>query len=233
MINLNILIVEDEVLIAQTIQLYLKEKDYHVCSICISYQEAIEAYHLYNPDLVLLDIRLYGEKSGIDIAKYLQALDHGPPFLFLTSQHDKRILDEAISTMPYGYIAKPLQKETLWTSIEAAMKLYKFHSKVESKLELIDGKNRHLIKVSDIMFIETDHVYSNIYLVNDIKLIVRYSLIFFQEKLDPDHFIRCHRSYMINKKFISSWNKEEITMADKTKIPIGKTNRDKTLEMIK
>ena len=72
MSTLKILIVEDEILIAETIKLYLEEKGHIIQDICISYREATRAIEREQPDLVVLDIRLYGEKSGIDVAKYIK-----------------------------------------------------------------------------------------------------------------------------------------------------------------
>ena len=68
----------------------------------ISYEEAFQAYNLRRPDLVLLDIRLYGTKSGIDFAAYLKEQVNGPPFIFLSSQNDQKILEQALETNPYG-----------------------------------------------------------------------------------------------------------------------------------
>ena len=107
--TLNILIVEDEVLIAQMLKLHLQEKGYSVQAICISYQEAVENYQQQHPDLVLLDIRLYGQKSGIDFAHFLLEQPKKTPFVYLTSQYDRRIFDLALQTNPYGYITKPIQ----------------------------------------------------------------------------------------------------------------------------
>ena len=86
--NLKVLIVEDEVLIAETIRMYLEELNYIVTAICISYEEAIETFHLNTPDLGLLDIRLFGSKSGIDVAHYLYIPVNKHQYVFLTSQFD-------------------------------------------------------------------------------------------------------------------------------------------------
>jgi len=224
--RLNILIVEDEILIAETIKLYLLEMNHSVCAICISYEEALAAFHLHSPDLVLLDIRLFGDKSGIDVANYLKSVEPKSPYIFLTSQHDKRILELALNTIPYGYIAKPLQKETLWTSIETAYQLFQVHHADLEKLEISDGKENYKINVNEILFIQADHVYTHIFLVNDKKIIIRKGIQYLQDLLSSILFVRCHRSFLVNTKFIKKWNRELIEMNNGAIIPISRTYRE-------
>lgn len=230
--SLCILIVEDEILIAETIRLYLEEAGHRVCAACISYEQALAAFILHEPDLVLLDIRLFGEKSGIDVAQYLQTADPPTPYIFLTSQHDKRILDLALKTVPYGYITKPLQKQTLWTSIEAAYKLFLFHHNRREKLEISDGKENYKINLDDILYIEADHVYTHIFLMNDRKLIVRKGLQQIQDLLNMYIFIRCHRSFIINAKMVERWNKDMLLLKNGVNIPVSKTYKDSVLHQL-
>ncbi|MBK7880951.1 MAG: response regulator transcription factor [Saprospiraceae bacterium] len=231
--SLNILIVEDEILIAETIKLYLQEANHKVCTICISYDEAITAFHLHSPDLVLLDIRLFGEKSGIDVANYLKSIEPKSLYIFLTSQHDKRILDLALKTIPYGYIAKPLQKETLWTSIEAAYQLFTFHYKEPEKIEISDGKENYKLNVNEILYIQADHVYSHIFLEKDKKLIIRKAIQYLHDLLSPTLFVRCHRSFIINTEFVKKWNREVVEMSNGTIIPISKSYKEITNNKLK
>lgn len=129
--KLNILIVEDEILIAELISEYLIETGHEVLGIALSYEEALQQINLRKPDLILVDIRLYGENSGIDLVNHLNGQQESIPIIYLSSQYDQRTLQLALNTNPYGYLTKPIRKETLWTSIEAAYQLYL------SKIQLI------------------------------------------------------------------------------------------------
>ena len=171
MISLKILIVEDEILIAETIRFHLEEREHEVTDICISFEEAVQSYQLRKPDIVLLDIRLFGEKSGIDYANFLKEQTNTPPFIYLTSQYDKRVLDKALDTNPYGYLTKPFRKESLWTSIESAYNLYQSTNKKEEILHFFDGKMNHPVKLSELIYIHADHVYSIVYLTNNRKML--------------------------------------------------------------
>ena len=162
---------EDEIIIAETIKYYLEERGYNVLRIAISYDEAVQAYRLRCPDLVLLDIRLYDQKSGIDFANFLMSQSEAPPYIYLTSQYDQRILDEALKTNPSGYLTKPIQKETLWTTIEAAYQLHTSTNLINGIIQLYDGKKNHQIKLSEILYIQADHVYSKIFTKNGKEII--------------------------------------------------------------
>ncbi|MCC6816976.1 MAG: DNA-binding response regulator [Saprospiraceae bacterium] len=229
--KLKVLIVEDEILIAETIRLYLIEYGYDTSSICISYDEAIEKYHLDEPDLILLDIRLFGEKSGIDIAHYLNNQKNKPPYIFLTSQFDKRILDSAIQTLPFGYITKPFTKETLWTSIESAYKLYKQNG-INAAIEVYDGKQVHLLTKEEILYIQSEHVYTRYILNNNSEILCRVSFQKCVDTLMRYNFIRCHRTFCVNPKYIKRWNKIEISMKNDQNIPISSSYKSSVLAVL-
>lgn len=231
--KLKVLIVEDEILIAETIRLYLMEFGHIACAICISYEEAIEAFHLHAPDIILLDIRLFGEKSGIDLANYLNQQSPKPPYIFLTSQFDKRIIEPALQTLPFGYLTKPFVKETLLTSIEAAIVLYEHQQNTHPKIEIYDGKQMHVVDLREIVYLQSDHVYTKYILQNGNALLSRISFSQALENLDPNTFFRCHRSYIINLSFIAHWNKEEVGMKNGDTIPVSRSNREALSEIIK
>ncbi len=233
MTSLNILIVEDEILIAETIKYYLEERDYNVLSIAISYDEAVQAYRLRCPDLVLLDIRLYGQKSGIDFANFLSEQMSSPPYVYLTSQYDQRILAEALKTNPSGYLTKPIQKETLWTTIEAAYQLHTSTNLINAIIKIYDGKKNHQIKQSDILYIQADHVYSKIVLTNDVEIISRNTLLSLLEEINSIIMIWCHRSYIVNRNYIESWSSEGITLKNNIVIPISRSRKNEVIAALK
>ena len=80
--------------------------------IVISYEEAIRAITMTLPDVVLVDIRLFGEKSGLELAETIQMQYPHLPIVFLTSQYDVRVSNKALELNPSGYLVKPVQKRT-------------------------------------------------------------------------------------------------------------------------
>lgn len=117
---IRILIVEDEPLIAENISMYLNNHNYCVSAIAYDDDEAFKELKQNPPDAVLLDINLESPRDGVHIAEYINAYNK-VPFIFLTSYSDKNILERAKKTNPAGYIVKPFNEQTLYTTIEVAL----------------------------------------------------------------------------------------------------------------
>ena len=118
--EIRVLIVEDEPLIAENIAMYLNNHDFTVSGIAYDDEEALAELKNNPPDAVLLDVNLESPKNGIDIAEYINS-NNRIPFVFLTSYSDKTIVDRAKQTNPAGYIVKPFNEQTLYTTLEIAL----------------------------------------------------------------------------------------------------------------
>lgn len=226
----KILIVEDEVLVAGQLKKYL-ERSGHACSgHATSYEEAVELLGKEKPDLVLLDIRLYGNKTGIHLAKFMN--DHyGIPFIYLTSHFEKSTLEEAKNTRPAGYLTKPYQPDTLSTTIEICLFNHSQPLERSEKIEISEGKRRHLFLAREIYFMEADHVYTRIVL-EDRSILIRNSLNEIVETLANDLFMRVHKSFVVNIAHIDQVSATYI-LAKGHKIPIGRTFRNDVVEIIR
>lgn len=139
----NILIVEDESLVALDIASTLKKANYEVCAIANNYENAFHAVSIHRPDLILMDVYLDGHLDGIEAAKRLQlAMDSKIPIIFLTAYSDKNTLERAFQISPEGYLVKPFKREDLLTSV--ALALYKNslttqHDKMQESITLCEG----------------------------------------------------------------------------------------------
>src|SRR5882757_876764 len=122
-VKTSILIVEDQFIEANNIRLMLKEAGYTVLPLATSVAQALEILEHESADLVLLDILLEGEQSGIDLAKILKS--RGIPFVYLSANSDKRTLDSAKETEPYGFLVKPLRKKDVLIMLDVALYLHK------------------------------------------------------------------------------------------------------------
>jgi DNA-binding NarL/FixJ family response regulator len=136
----NILIVEDEPLIAEDIADVLRRNDFAVSAIVYTKEDALSELKNNTPDVAILDINLNGKMEGIEIAETI-ANQYNIPFIFLTSYSDKRTLTNAKFTEPSGYIVKPFTEAGLYSSLEIA--LYNFaqkskHNFPELKLTVIN-----------------------------------------------------------------------------------------------
>jgi two-component system cell cycle sensor histidine kinase/response regulator CckA len=116
----QILIVEDDNIIAMELEERLRGLEYKVCGVSSSGQDAIAQAHRLRPDLVLMDIRLRGAMDGVEAAAEIRSqLDI--PVIYLTAYADKSTLQRAKVTEPYGYILKPFEERELNTAVEMAI----------------------------------------------------------------------------------------------------------------
>lgn len=127
--NNKVLIVEDEFIVANDLQLILKQAGYMVTGIAVSAEEAYEHIAKNKPDLVLLDIYLEGKQSGIDIAKKLKT--ENIAFVYLSANSNQTILEEAKRTDPYGFLVKPFREKDLLITLEIAT--YRHKNSIESR----------------------------------------------------------------------------------------------------
>ena len=143
MSDIRVLIVEDEPLIAEDIAQGLEKNEFLVSAVVYSKEDAIEQLNTNLPDMVLLDINLSGEMSGIEIAEKINT-QYNIPFIFITSYSDKQTLEKAKFTEPSGYIVKPFNEASLYSTLEIA--LYNHAQKNKRKFpELSFNKiNQHL-----------------------------------------------------------------------------------------
>jgi len=127
--NENILIVEDEKIIALDLQRRLERFGYSVVGMASDGAEAIALARERSPDIILMDIMLAGPMDGIEAAKQIRAL-LGIPVIFLTAYTDEKTLERAKEVEPFGYILKPFKERELYTTIDIA--LYK--NSIDKKL---------------------------------------------------------------------------------------------------
>ncbi len=219
--NSKILIVEDEILIADTIKKYLVLNKYSVVGTVISFTEAIDLVKKNPPDLVLIDIILNGQKSGIDLAKYLR--NHYPkiPFLFISSQTDRLYMEALKKTNPDGFLTKPIRKDSLLAMIEVI--LFNHKDIPEDTILIRDNESSQNVKLDNITYIMAEHVYIRIYLLSGKMLLIRKSLRDISDEL-PEQFIRVHRSYIVNKKHIKKWNKNSLKIQN-VEVPISRSKK--------
>ena len=118
----QILIVEDESLIALELEEILVLDGYQVVGIVSSGNKAVHMAGSLMPDLILMDIRLKGTIDGIKAAQEIKK-SHNIPVIFLSALSDKNSLERATLAEPYGYIVKPFQEKSLLATIQ--MVLYK------------------------------------------------------------------------------------------------------------
>ncbi len=130
--NSQILVVEDERIVASDIEKRLKRLGYRVLATVASGEEAIEKAHDTEPDLVLMDIVLKGGMDGISAADKIHAL-FNIPVIYLTAYADPDTLARVKKSEPYGYLIKPFEERELIAAIEIALERHRNVSKLKDK----------------------------------------------------------------------------------------------------
>lgn len=258
MAKTNVLVVEDENIVAKDIQHSLKKLGYGVVGIASSGEKAIAIASEQKPDIILMDIMLQGGMSGIETAQEIkEKLDI--PVVYLTAYADESTLNKAKVTEPYGYIIKPFKEIDIHTSIEMA--LYK-HGKIteitkerdmlfsivdkQSTPELIFVKsNSRLVKLKtkDIYFVEALKDYVTINTL-DTRYTIHSTMKDIQDRLPAKEFVRVHRSFIVRIDKIAAIESPNIILdlegLDKDKvshrvtkqIPIGGSYKEELLKKI-
>src|SRR6267154_3137914 len=115
------LIVEDETLIAEELRERLSRLGFSVIAAVDTADEGIAIATREHPDLVLMDIRLKGEKDGVQAAREIRE-QVDVPIVYLTAHSDRLTLERVKSTEYDGLLLKPFQRRELQTTIEVAMR---------------------------------------------------------------------------------------------------------------
>lgn len=223
--NLEILIVEDELLIAEMLKDMLLEMDFNVIGIAKNFQTSIELLHRNSKiNFAILDINLNETNTGFDVAKVLREMSI--PFIFLTSYSDKKTIQDALIFEPNAFLIKPFSKLDLYTTLEIA----KSKAKQSSKFIIIkDGHLSVKIPVSSILWVKSENVYIEIVTIEKIYL-VRNSLDKFEEEVNDKNIMRIHRSYLINLNHIKAINGMYVIIRDE-KIPLSRKYRDELMHI--
>ncbi len=233
---IRILIVEDNVIIADDMQSMLEEIGYEIVDNVIVYEQAVKVLESEQVDLVLIDIILASDKTGIDLGKHIRD-NYDIPFIFVTSNSDRATVENAKTVKPNGYLVKPFEQQDLYTSIEIALSNFTYSASKSGESnrqedvpmsnsvlkDSIFVKKQHLyyrIQFGDIQFIKADNVYLEVNTV-DKKFLVRSPLKDYLKKLPKNKFYRAHKSYIVNVDHIDAINSKDI-MINKNLIPISK-----------
>lgn len=209
--KLKLLIIEDEALIADHLAMTLESLDYEVVDIVDNAEDAFEKLEQKTIDMALIDIKIIGDKNGIDVAHQINASYH-IPFIFLTSNTDPATLEQVKQTNPAGFLVKPFQEKDLKPTIDIS-----FFKAIQSKPitsinepDIEDNyifiKDKHIltrVNFDDIVYLEALDNYTKIF-TKDQKFLMSKTLKAVSEKLPDATFLRLHRSYIVNFNFIES-----------------------------
>ena len=211
--NVKILIVDDDVIIADFICDVLIDNDYKNVEIAYSYNEALSLFNNFNPSIILLDINLKNSKTGIELSTLKNPTTS---VIFLTGQLDNSTMQKAMLTNPEAYLTKPLKKHDLL----AAIQLTVIRKRLKS-FTFKDGHHEVSLEYDHILFFNADGNYTHIYTTNK-KYTIRQSLTSLINDLPRDIFKQTHRSFIININKVTRKASSKIII-NNIEIPISRT----------
>lgn len=192
--KVKILIVEDEVLIAEFICEMLQDEGFESVEVVHDCASALHYFEQFAPEILLLDINVEGKDTGIDLAK---KRNPEAKIIYITAQNDEATMLKAIETSPENYLTKPIKK----IDLIAAVKLASLKS-IKESVQIKDGFKEVKILLNDILYVKSDGNYIDIQTVAK-KYSIRQSLDSFLLELNSNMFCKIHRSYIVNKQKIT------------------------------
>ena len=253
---LNAIIVDDEEYCRKSL-FYLVEANcpsIYVTGMAKSVDEARELLKTHYVDIVFLDIAMPKE-NGFEL---LPDLEKNETSVIFTTAFDEYAL-RAIKASAIDYLLKPVNIEELKESIQKvfAWKALKRNQNLDNqtytaslkslteninsledirKISLPDSQGFKVKDISDITYIEADNNYTRFYFKDAEKMIVAKALKDFEDVLNPDQFVRIHKSTIINLSYLQDYsNKNGLTvrMHDQTELVISRRRSPEFLERVK
>ena len=226
----KILVIEDNIDLAENIVLLLKENNYEVLA---SYngKSALNAVIEFNPDIIICDIML-PDISGYKLLSEIKKLEEKimPIFIFLTAKTLREDLRRGMILGADDYITKPFAYEELIGAINTQIKkCSKFFEKIDSKTSapseapgsqdfqptpsgtalnysdhifISDKKMPGFYMVSSIVVIKSLKDYTQLFLTDNKRFFLRKSMKYWEDKLPGDKFVRIHRQTLINVDYV-------------------------------
>ncbi|MCH7403306.1 LytR/AlgR family response regulator transcription factor [Belliella kenyensis] len=231
----RILVVEDDVNIAENIEEILELLGYVNIDIANSANQAIKIIKKYRPDMIFMDIKLKGDKDGIELGEILRQMVDAP-LVFVTSYSDPTIIERAKRINPAGFIVKPFNTNDIHAIVEIV--LYNKRVNPISDAAIVKSKDESPYLVTDAVYIKADNSYEKVpytdifYVEANGNMVtiytrhrnytIRKSMKDMEEKLPAHLFLRVQKSFIVQLGQIESFNTKEISLETGAVVQVGR-----------
>jgi two-component system LytT family response regulator len=243
---LNAILIDDEAHVRLDVRQKLEAlfpNEIHILTEAESVSSAVSAIEKHKPDLVFLDIDIK-EGTGFDVLTSCTFKNF--EVIFITGFNDQAI--KAIKAGALDYILKPVDEEELNEAVQRAIENSKKENQLEKLIQISSDyfkgteKKRIILKTSemvhavyedDIIYCESDGNYTTFHTIQNENIIITKSLKHAEEILSSLLFIRCHRSYIVNKNQVLKYDKNGfLFLKNEHKVPVSSRRKDSTLQQI-
>lgn len=217
------LLVEDEPLAAEVLKDYIQQVPFlTLVDTCSDALFALEVLKNERIDLMFLDIHLPGLK-GVDM---LSSLANPPQVILTTAYHEYALQGYELNVV--DYLLKPIEFKRFYQAVSKVK--VEAEGKVKSTITIQAESKKLVINTADILFIESQKEYIFIKTkTGDYK--TKYAISRIEEELNPQTFLRVHRSFIVSLQHITAFNATSINLPGKV-IPIGGNYKDSVLKML-
>lgn len=238
---LQILLIEDNRSAALDVEMLLDEMDIKLAAVKDNAADALDYIYKEQPDLIIMDIELKGDKSGIEIAKEIDHLQI--PIIFTTSFKDKKSYQASKEVYSFGYLVKPFNKLSLQSALEQGIKVLFPEGQLEAPdIQIEEGMVlqstvlvKHLnmlypVKFGDILYIQGEGNYCTIFTCTR-KFLLKMSLRKLMAALPPTEFAPIHKSYIVRLDKVEAIDiGSGKLMVGKEELPLGRNFKNTFLE---
>ncbi|MFN8286274.1 MAG: response regulator [Chitinophagales bacterium] len=227
---ISIGIVEDEMIIANVLELTLGKLGYKVAFTAYNYNSAIELLKDKQPDLLLLDIHLGGQHDGVDLAKYVRE-NYDMCIIFLTAFGDAVTVTRAKEVKPNAYLLKPFNKDSLYAAIEIAAADPAAFAKTNLSIVVKSGYNYVKVVLKDIRYVSSDQNYVTLHLGKHEKVMVRSTLAEMHARLGDKLFFKINRGFVVNVEHVTEIQTDNVLIGQEV-FQVSKSQRDALLAVM-
>lgn len=204
----KILIVEDDHDLALNLKEQIFNLGFIVSGIFNNANETLEYLETHEIDLLLVDLKIMGSINGVGLVKRIN-IKWNLPVIFLTAHAEGDLFNCAIALNPEAYLVKPYKiddlKTSLWVAFSKFDRIRKNDAEGCTILKVRENGSLILLNSNNIIMVKADGLYSKIF--TTYKMYVLHDILKnIQERLPNHVFLRAHKSYLINVKFIFQFN---------------------------
>lgn len=219
---LKAIAIDDEPLALEVIKSHAKHVQIDLVQVFTNPVEALNWLKKNEVDLLFLDINMR-DVNGIE---FVQSINNCPAVIYITAYPDYAVKSYELNAI--DYLLKPIK---LARFIQAVDKVRFLNDKEKKSLFFKEGHQHIKLKLSDILFLESDKNYLDVYTLEE-KHILRKTLKEMKELLDQNSFIQVHRSFIVNKEMIRQVEPNRIKLLNGSEIPLSSSYRDEVYKRI-
>lgn len=238
--SLRCLIVDDEPLAHDVILRYMEDVPFlELAGQCYRATEALEVLSRQSVDLIFLDIRM-PKLTGLDFLRTLQQ----QPLVIITSAYEEHAL-ESFELEVCDYLLKPFRFDRFLKAVNRALSQYNLKQQAghtmpvspvtpaieQTQLYIKSDKKIIQLNPEDLYYLESLGNYVKVWEADRFLLTPR-TLTSFETQLSAETFIRIHKSYILNKKFVSYLEGNTVTLKNGKQLPVGKNYKHQVKQLL-